>query len=323
MKTINAMGRVSGAPPLSVLAMATWALGLAWFILMVLNYLSPVSGQNEVAAAAPFFMFIACGLLAGVGAAFAKSLGAGARVLGQRQVPTYLWRRWLQTGLKTTLMHSGFLVLVVVTFSLLTRAPWHGLTAAAVVSSVLGVSMLRGLAFHGLAPRSWTWAGSVLLVLLLVGSMVSGGLIVVWSWIDNWPWIILFSVAVSWPMAVLVLTRSWLGQVPRVRKEVLAVQVSLWKKVKAYALRYTPLTGWAEVAVSGANPARRSVFLVMFWPLYMFLPANVLIPSWGNGVSLGQVWPLGFLTLFASNILVCKDLHWRMLLAPGDILVIN
>lgn len=319
MKHLNVLGRVSGAPPLNWLVMATWVLGFVWFIFMLSRYVSSTSGQNDAMAAAPFIMASACGLLAWVGAVFAKSLGAGARVLGQRQVPVRLWRCWLLSGLKRTLVHSGFLALVVVTFSLPAPAPWHGLTAAAVVSSVLGVSMLRGLAFHGLAPRPWTWAGSILLVLLLVASMVSGGLAAVWRWIDNWPWIILFSVAASWPMAALLLTRRWLGQVPQVRMEGLAVQVNLWKKVKTYARRYTVLTSWAEVAVSGPNVTRRSVFQVMFWPLYLFLPANMLTLSWGHGVPVWQTWLLGILAQLASGFLACKDLHWRMLLAPAGL----
>jgi hypothetical protein len=319
MKAINAMGRVSGAPPLRLLVMVTWVLGLAWFILMVLSYVSPVSGQNDVIAAAPFFMVIACGLLAGVGAAFAKSLGAGARVLGQRQVPTYLWRCWLQIGLKTSLVQAGFLVLVIATFSLPTSAPWHGLTAAAVVSTVMGVSVVRGLAFQGLAPRVGVWSAQLLVVLLLVGSVVSGGLTAVWRWIDNWPWIILLGIVASWSMLALTLTRRWLGQVPQVRTHGAEVQLNLWKKVKVYARRYTVLTSWAEVAVSGPNVTRRSVFQVMFWPLYLFLPPNMLTPSWGHGVPVWHVWVLGILAQLASGFLVCKDLHWRMLLAPAGL----
>jgi hypothetical protein len=317
MKTINAMGRASGTPPLNWLVMATWVLGFVWFIFMLSRYVSPASGQNDLIAAAPFVMATACGLLAWVGGVFAKSLGAGARVLGQRQVPTYLWRRWLLTGLKKTLVHSGFLALVVVTFSLPTPAPWHGLTAAAVVSTVMGVSVLRGLAFQGLVPRVGVWAAPLLVVLLLVGSIWSGGLTALLRWIDNWPWIILLAVAAIWPTLALVRTRRWLGQVPKVRMQGAKMQLSLWKKAKTYARRYTPLTSWAELAVSGPNVIRRSVVQVMFWPFYLFLPANVLTLSWGHGVPVWQVWALGFLAQFASGFLVCKDLHWRMLLAPA------
>jgi hypothetical protein len=99
--------------------------------------------------------------------------------------------------------------------------------------------------------------------------------------------------------------------------EGLAVQADLWKKVKTYARRYTPLTNWIEVAVSGSNVTRRSVFQVMFWPLYLFLPANMLTLSWGHGVPVWHVWVLGILAQLASGFLACKDLHWRKLLAPA------
>jgi hypothetical protein len=146
---------------------------------------------------------------------------------------------------------------------------------------------------------------------------VSGGFAALWRWIDNCPWGILFGVTASWTMLALMLTRRWFDQVPQVRMEELVIQVSLWKKAKTYARRYTVLTGWAEVAVSGPNVTRRSVFQVMFWPLYLFLPANVLTFSWGHGVPIWQVWVLGVLAQFVSGFLACKDLHWRMLLAPA------
>jgi hypothetical protein len=187
----------------------------------------------------------------------------------------------------------------------------------AVMSTVLGVSVLRGLALQGLVPRVGVWSAPLLVVLLLVGSVVSGGLSALFRWIGNLPWIILFGVTASWTMLALMLTRRWLGQVPQVRMEGLAVQANLWKKAKTYARRYTVLTSWAEVAVSGPNVTRRSVFQVMFWPLYLFLPVNVLNLSWGHGVQLWQLWVLGIPAQLASGFLVCKDLHWRRLLAPA------
>jgi hypothetical protein len=210
------------------------------------------------------------------------------------------------------------LALVVVTFSLPTPAPWHGLTAAAVMSSVLGVSMLRGLAFHGLAPRVWAWAAPLLVLLLFVGSIASGGFTVVLGWIDNWPWSILLSVSASWPMLALVLTRRWLGQVPQVRMQGAAMQLSLWKKAKTYAQRYTPLTIWYEAERLVPNATKRSAFRVMFLPAYLFLQPSFLPHSWGTGVPVWQVWVLGLMPMLASGtFLVCKDLHWRMLLAPA------
>jgi hypothetical protein len=317
MKMTYAAVNVSHTPRPNWLEVWTWVVGLLWLTLVSFHYLSPSSATNDISPMAPFFLAIACGLVAWAGGVFAQLMGAGARVLGQRQVPTRLWSHWLRTGLKKALGYFGFLALVAVTFSLPATAPWHGLTVMAVMSTALGVSVLRGLAFQGLVPRVGVWSAPLLVALLLVGSVVSGGLSALLRWIDNWPWIILFGVTASWTMLALMLIRRWFEQVPQVRMEGLAVQADLWKKVKTYARRYTPLTNWIEVAVSGSNVTRRSVFQVMFWPLYLFLPVNMLTLSWGHGVQLWQLWVLGMLAQLASGFLACKDLHWRMLLAPA------
>jgi hypothetical protein len=227
----------------------------------------------------------------------------------------------LLSSLKKSLFYSGLLALAVLSFAWSAPAPtpWHGLTAVALVSSVLGVSVLRGLALHGLVPRLWAWAGPLLLVLLVAGSVVTGGLSALLRWIDNWPQIILFGVAASWPVLAIMLTRRWLGKVPQVRTHGAAIQRSLWRKVKAYNLRYTPLTSWAEVAVSMPNASKRSASQGILFPVYLpyIIYKNGLPLFWGKGVPIWQLWLLGLMAILASNFLICKDLHWRMLLAPA------
>jgi hypothetical protein len=324
MKTINVLDIKSDKPAMQIWQeVAIWILGLLWLVLLFLRIFPHYTRQIDVTPVAQFVMVIACGLLSWVGAVFAKSLGVGAWVLGQRQVPIGLWRHWLLSGLKKSLFYFGLSVFAVVTFALPLPLPlpvsisWHGLTAVAVLSSVLGVSVLRGLALQGLAPRLWARVGPLLLVLILVGSVVGGGFAAVLSWIDKWPWIILFGVTVSWPMLALMLTRRGLEQVPRVRRQGVAIQATLWEKVKAYALRYTALTVGSDVAISGQTGTKRSAFLVGFGPIYLFWQFGLMTMRWGTGVQVGQVWWLGLITLIVSGSLVCKDLHWRMLLTPA------
>jgi hypothetical protein len=292
-------------------------VGLLWLLLVLFHYLSPSSATSDISPMAPFFLAIACGLVAWAGGVFADSMGVGARVLGQRQVPTRLWRYWLRIGLNKVLGYSGFMAVVAVTFSLPATAPWHGLTVMAVMSTALGVSVLRGLAFQGLVPHQWIWAAPIGAVVLVVASAWNGGFTAALHWIDNWPWIILLGVAASWIMLALLLIRRWLEKVPQVCTPGVAIQASVWKKVKTYARRYTPLTNWIEVAVSGPNVTRRSVFQEMFWPFFLFLQPGLPSASWGAGVPAWQLWLLGLATMTAATSLVCKDLHWRRLLAPA------
>lgn len=318
MNTTDAVGGVRGALGMNLLVMSTWALGLLWSVLVPMRYFFPAVAPNDIAPVALFFMAVACGLVAWLGGVFTQSLGAGARVLGQRQVPTRLWRQWLRAGTKKTLVHSGMLALAVATLSLPEPAPWHGLTAAAIVSLLMSLSVARGLAFQGLAPRVWAWAAPILVLLLLVGFSMAGGFASALRWIDSWPWIVLFGAAASWPVLALVTYRRWLKCMPVLRTGAVGVPQGLWPRCRKLALRYTPLTGWELSPQLARNAARRNVFQVMYVPAGLFLFFSNLLahPVIGQSV-LVRLGMLGIFVIVVSTGLVCKDLHWRMLLAPG------
>ncbi|MES2952679.1 MAG: hypothetical protein V4858_29470 [Pseudomonadota bacterium] len=316
MKRINVLAGGHGTGwPNTRLRGSTWALGLSWCGIFLMGYALASSAQ-VTAAVVLLSIVAACGLVAWLGGEFAQSLGAGARVLGQRQVPTRLWRQWLLAGLKRTLLHSGAFALAAGTFAMLVYSPWHGLAAAAIVFLVMSLSVLWGLARQGLAPRVWSWVAPVLILLPLVGAGWGGGVAHTLRGIDHLPWIVLFCSVASGSILALVLPRRWLEQAPQVRARSFVDAVDIWKDMKGRVLRYTPLTAWAE----GANPAsdapKRSVYVVMFWPVYWLINPTMLMP-WGTGIPAWQVWLLGLIALLTSTLLVCKDLHWRRMLAPA------
>ena len=300
------------------LLVSTGVLCLVWLVLVPLRYVLPIAAPDNIAPIAPFFIAIAGGLAAWVGSVFAQSIAAGARVMGQRQVPTRLWRWWLMRGLKEALVYFCLLALAVVTLSLHDPVPWHALTGAAVVSVVMAVAVVRGLAIQGLVPRILAWIAPVLVVLLAVVSTWSGGFTAALRWIDSWPWMVLLCATTTWPVLIWVICARWLHDTPVARYEAVGSIRSLWQRAQELALRFTPLTGWTLGHESARNTARRSVFQVMFFPAYMMLTyGNVLAhPVFGQS-ALVRIGMLGTLMIVASTGLVCKDLHWRMLLAPG------
>ena len=92
-----------------------------------------------------------CFLLAWVqGYALAQSLARGAAVLGQRQVPQRLWADWLREALLQTACIWCVVVLACIAVLSAPTSPWRWPTAAALVSLLMVLSLLRTLSSQGL-----------------------------------------------------------------------------------------------------------------------------------------------------------------------------
>ena len=52
---------------------------------------------------------------------------------------------------------------------------------------------------------------------------------------------------------------------------------------------------------------------------YFLLNGPIFAQPLGGPVTALQIWVTGFYAFFASTSLVCKDAHWRMLLAPAGL----
>ena len=88
-------------------------------------------------------------------------------------------------------------------------------------------------------------------------------------------------------------------------------------RIRPYLKRYTPLALNVPSPTNGKPPYKGSLAWVLFNPAWFYCWATLGYRGWGTNVAL---WHSGFfalLVVFLSNSLICKDLHWRVLLAPG------
>ncbi len=302
---------------MNLLVVATWALGLLWLVLVPLRHFLPTSAPHDIAPVALFFMVPACGLAALLASAWADSLATWIKVLGERQVPTQLWRQRLRRGMTDAMKLWALLVLAVATVSWTGPGPWHWLTGAALISVVMVTIAANVLATRGLVPRYWRW---VLLIGFLFGLATgklgfSGAL----QWVNTWPTVVLVCLGVGWPLLTLVLWRRWLERMPKARWVSSMPSASLWERLRKHVLRYVPLSLSTHHALAVSGRTQRAAWhVVSLLPLVLMNP-NWFGQKWGDGVGWAQLWILGFVTLFTASMLVCKDLHWRMLLAPAGL----
>lgn len=319
MSAMNPLRMALGPLHLKALLAFMGLLVVLWVTFLPLNYALVEQWQHAPPGGEVFFLVLVGVISAWLGHVLGLSLGTGARVLGQHLVPMPLWRRWVLSSLKQTLVLWAVLAGCAVTVLLPTQAPWHGLTGAAVVSMAVGLSALRTLAVQGLAPGFWAWAGPLGLLYALVGSEGARGVTHALRSADALPWAALLAAALSWPALSLVLSARWFRQVPQAKAQGPVSATAMWQHARRFVLRYTPLTAWVDEVYPASAGYRRFVVMRTLWALYVFLNPAFLGQPWGSAVPVWQLWVLGLVSFVVSANLVCKDLHWRMLLAPARV----
>jgi hypothetical protein len=298
-------------------------LSTLWFMVIMLRVLTPDWGQRGLEGVVLFLIALSSLIMAGLGVRHAHSLAECARVLGQRQVPRAYWRRWQLASLKETSMLWGIALIGVVTLVLPSHRMVNWVTASALVSASLTVSTLWTLAQQRLLPSWWQWCLAVAsLTGLLAISLGSIHLADVLESIHHLPGLLLLPIMASWPLLVAVLMRQWANQPPQAREGSCVSPGTLWESLRAYSRRYTPL----QFMLSGtsATPVRTATSFGPFWSitfLVCLMASNRYFFELKAGDSFGtwQLLGLGCLVGHSLVNLVCKDLHWRWLLAPGGL----
>lgn len=298
-------------------------LGTFWLMVIMVRVLTPDWGQRDLDGVALFLVALCCVVMAGFGVRHARSLAEGARVLGQRQVPTAFWRRWQLASLKETSLLWGIALIGVVTLVLPSHWMVNWVTAAALVSASLTASTLWTLAQQRLLPSWWQWylAGGTLIALLAAG-LGNIHLADALEFIDHLPGLLLLPIVASWPLLVAVLTRQWANQPPKAREGACVSAGTLWESLRAYSRRYTPLHFMRWDA--SATPVRTATLFGPTWSSASFAAVLVTNPYFfklkvGDSFGTLQLLGLGGMVVYAALSLVCKDLHWRWLLAPGGL----
>lgn len=273
------------------------------------------------------YVFIGCAVSLALyqGNLIAQSLARAAQVLGQRQVPHALWTDWLRLLLEKTARHWCILMLACIVVLSTVGTPWRWLTGAALVSLAMALSMARTLSQRGLFPAALGWCISGGLVLGALVTSVTVGLGAAFDAFSRSPDGLQWLLIAAWPVMAIILHRRWATLVPRVSRRSSMATTVVWIGCQRQLKRYVPLSpswlGRASVRRPSNGPVPQGFNFFIFLLIYVFnlrqLP-EVWV-AWGRTVDFWH--PLGLLAMIAMCIptLHCKDLHWRMLLAPGGL----
>ena len=258
------------------------------------------------------FLIITTGLAIGVsGWSWGRALADGMRVVAALPAPRSLWNAWLQEVVRNVSLRWGLAVLAGTIALSLDGATWCLSVPAFLYSAILTLSITASLSHHGV----WHWAWST-------GIALSIGLLIA---VSNWhaadlflqsPAIWQLPVALSWPLLAALLAWFWRGQPPSGVATRSRTQFNLWRSWTGYAKRYTALRPAFQRAQSKSGQ-QVPFFAATIPVIYLFAVRTLgLKAQWGGQAGLLYIGSLVLLAVFASAMLVCKDLHWRRVLAP-------
>lgn len=291
-------------------------LGTFWVVVTVLRTLLPASSQSNMDGIALPLMVMACITVAAMGAMQVRALADGARVLGERQVPTVFWQQWQIACLKEVSVLWAITLFGVVTLMLPAHGAVSWATAGALVTVSLSLGAIASLTACRLLPAAWSWGIAVAASLALAFIGLVTGFASALRWVNDLPWIFPLLLIATWPVLAASMLRRWAKAPPRVLADHGISVFTLWRGISNQVRRYTPLQ-----AIQFESTASNDRKALTFWNM-IFLPAylsNMVALQMGSAVGPWQVTVLGVLVVMSFSSLVCKDLHWRMLLAPGGL----
>ncbi len=306
-------------PDLTRMIMATTLLILAVFWLVLLVN-SAVPGR---AAGIKVWIVVAGLCLLVQGRRQSAAIASGARVLGQLRTPQHLWRAWLRGALADAMRVWGLLVLGGTVLLLASESSWQWISVVAMFSAILSLSTLAVLSSHGALHRAWAWAIGAGGMLLAIFTALTIGLENIPNRLGQTPLVWQGLLAVSWPLLAYWLMMIWQRQAPRGPASAGQSAKGFWSRVADYARRYTVLTTVARHQTSD-NLVQTSPFWYLFngcSPLFYMTPTAIqwLAVPWQGNIGPYHLLGFGFVVLITLTSVVCKDLHWRQLLAPGGL----
>lgn len=306
-------------PDLTGMIMAATLLILAVFWLVLLVN-STVPGR---AAGVKVWIVVAGLCLLVQGRRQSLAIASGARVLGQLRTPEHLWRAWLRGSLADAMRVWGLLVLGGTVLLLASQSSWQWTSAAAMFSAILSLSTLAVLSSHGALHRAWAWAIGAGGMLLAIFTALTIGLENIPNQLGQTPFVWQGLLAVSWPLLAYWLMTIWQRQAPMGPASTGQSAKGFWSRTSDYARRYTVLTIGARNRTSDNLVQTSPVWHLSkeFSQLFWMTPVAILwlaVP-WQGNIGPYHLLGFGFVTLMTLTSVVCKDLHWRQLLAPGGL----
>ena len=262
-----------------------------------------------------WFMF-AGPLVGGKGAGLSRSIVRGTAVLRQLRTPQSLGKAYLLA----VLSDAGLLWLVFgpagTVLLLVSHFAWASVSAIALFSVLLSVSTLTSLPSNHVAMRAWKVSLYVLLV-LLPPLMIWKGFVNPIDYFPRLPMWLLAAMALSWPLTIYVITKKWKSTPSAATEKSSLSAKGAVDRLFAYFERFSHLASSTQMFYVKPSLAGKLASLVSLQYLSLTLLSNVANARWNTGIGPYHFFGILMIASLSCSLLMFKDLHWRVLLAPG------
>jgi hypothetical protein len=288
-----------------------FCIGLFWCVQIAIALTGNLS-TNLV-----FQWFLFAGLLVGgKGAGVSRSIVRGTVVLRQLRTPQSLSKEYLlavfsrSTLLCLVFCTGGIVLLLACHFA------WMSVSAIAFFSMLLSLSTLTALPSSHTSARMWK-GFLYFLTLVLTPLITWKGFVNPIDYLQQLPMWLLASMAISWPLTVCILFGKWktLHTFAADKSEV--PRKGLIERSQSYFERFSHLASSTHKSYVKPTLTGKLTSLVSMQYLCLTMLSNIADARWNNGIGPYHFFGILMIASLCCSLLVFKDLHWRILLAPG------
>jgi hypothetical protein len=294
-----------------------WMIAIYFFIGLFWCIQIAIALTGNLSTTLVFQWFLFAGLiLGGKGAGLSRSVVRGAVVLRQLRTPQSLGKDYLFAVLsRATLLCLVFCASGIVLL-LACQLAWTSVSAIAFFSLLLSLSTLANLpSSHAAAPA---WKGFLyLLVLLLTPLITWKGFVNPIDYLPQVSMWLLASMAISWPLTICIIFWKWKNLHTFASDKSEVPRKGLIERLRAYFERFSHLASSTQMFYVKPTITGKLTSLVSLQYVSLTLLSNIADARWHNGVGPYHFFGILMIASVCCSLLMFKDLHWRILLAPG------
>jgi hypothetical protein len=295
-----------------------WLIVIYFFTILFWCLLIAIAIAGRLNNNVVFLWFLFAGLMiCGKGAVLSHSAARGTAVLRHLRTPQHLGRAYLSAvvshaSLIWVFLSAGGTVLLIVS-----NFAWTSISAIALFSALLSISTLISLPSNHMLVRFWR--GLLLVLATLVMPLILWkGYINPIEYLQQVPVWLHAIVALSWPLTAYAITEKLNTSAPSFTGSSPPSKRGYIKSLTAYLERFTPLV-FSSLQVVSVKPTLFNKVLNVANMQFVSLALlyNFLNTRWNHGIGPIHLCGLLMIASVSCNLLLFKDMHWRILLSPG------
>lgn len=237
----------------------------------------------------------------------ADRLAQAATTLHGMRVPATLWRRWLGLMLASHWRYWTIASAVGGAITAWSNPESHWTGAPMLYSLAMALCTIQPLIQRRLLRPT---RSPVIPVCLVAYLCLAGPRFFIWPM--TLPWYVQLPLTAAWPLLAVWLARRW-GELPPAKPSPFEPRRdSAWQSLRKWNRRLVYLST-APSKDQNDNGGLLVMPLIVVWQSCISVETHL----WGTQVSLIHILLIAITVPYARAVLFCRDLHWRLLLAPG------